>query len=188
MKYGIFHQPALGEEVNGDAFYIKEFDHIILLAAIDGLGHGPGAYEASQKAVQHIANNFRAALEDLAWGCHKSLSGSRGAVLGLAKIDVAERQLEWTGVGNIVLRIVRGYEVQRPISMNGIVGANMRKVRKEILRYEPGDLILLYTDGIADKFFPDFPVTADNGLQAMADDIGSRFLKRNDDATLIVAR
>ena len=189
MKYGIFHQAAVGETFNGDAYFIKEYDHKVLLAAIDGLGHGLRAYEAAQAAISHIDKYYRNPLEDLMWGCHKKLAKTRGAVIGLARIDFTTRLVEWVGVGNIILQIIRGHKNIRPLSINGIVGINMRTLKKDTVEYIPGDLFLLFTDGISDsRGIHRFLHISSSGPQALANDLGSIFFKRHDDATMIVAQ
>jgi serine/threonine protein phosphatase PrpC len=189
MKFGIFHHTALGEKFNGDAYFIKEYDQKVLLVAVDGLGHGLHAYEAAQTAIHHIKNNYHKPLEDLIWGCHKKMVKTRGAVIGLVRIDFETRLMEWVGVGNVVLQIIRGHKSIRPISINGIVGINMRKLKKDTLEYTPGDLFLLFTDGIADKReILKFIQISSSGPQALANDIGSIYFKRHDDATMIVAQ
>jgi hypothetical protein len=189
MKYGVFHQTAVGEEFNGDAYFIKEYDQKVVLAAIDGLGHGLYAYEAAQTAINHIKNNYRKPLEELMWGCHKKLVKTRGAVIGLARLDFTTRLMEWVGVGNVVLQIIRGHKNIRPISINGIVGINLRKLKKDTIDYLPGDLLLLFTDGIADnRGINKLLEISGSGPQALANDLGSTFFKRHDDATMIVAQ
>jgi len=189
MKYGIFHQTAVGQKFNGDAYFIKEYDKKVLLAAIDGLGHGLHAYEAAQAAIHQIENNYRKPLEDLMWGCHDKLTKTRGAVIGLARIDFTTRLMEWVGVGNVILQIIRGHKSIRPISINGIVGINLRKLKKDTLEYCPGDLCLLFTDGISDnRGIHKFLKISSSGPQALANDLGNIFFKSHDDATMIVAQ
>lgn len=190
MKYGIFHQSAVGENFNGDAYFVREYDKKVLLAAIDGLGHGLRAHEAAQTALYHLENNYHMPLlEDLMWGCHEKLVKTRGAVIGIARIDFTTLLLEWVGVGNVVLQIIRGNKSIRPISTNGIIGINLRKLKKETVEYNPDDLILLYTDGISDsRGIHKFLRISQAGPQALANDIGNIFFKRHDDATMIVAR
>jgi len=189
MKYGVFHQTAVGENFNGDAYFIKEYDQKVLLVAIDGLGHGRHAYEAAQAAIKHINKNYRIPLDELMWGCHKKLAKTRGAVIGLARLDFTTRLMEWVGVGNVILQIIRGHKSIRPISVNGIVGINLRKLKLDTIEYSPGDLLLLYTDGISDsREIHKFLQMSGNGPQALANDLGGNFFKRHDDATMIVAQ
>ncbi|HKQ53887.1 MAG TPA: ATP-binding protein, partial [Pyrinomonadaceae bacterium] len=51
-RFGAWSRPHPGEELSGDAYFIKERGHQIMLAVIDGLGHGQGAKEAADAAVE----------------------------------------------------------------------------------------------------------------------------------------
>ncbi len=44
-------QPKIGERANGDAVLVRSSGDLLLLAVIDGLGHGPVAAEAAQAAI-----------------------------------------------------------------------------------------------------------------------------------------
>jgi len=189
MKYGIFHQTAVGEKFNGDAYLIKEYDQSVLLAAVDGLGHGLHAHEAAQAAINHIKKNYRTPLDELMWGCHRELVKTRGAVIGLVRINFTTMFVDWVGVGNVILQIIRGHKSIRPISVNGIVGINLRRLKPDTVEYTQSDLLLLFTDGISDsRGILKFLQTSNSGPQALANDLGNNFSKRHDDATMIVAQ
>src|SRR5215213_8398817 len=53
-RVGVWSRPRPGEEVNGDAYFIGEHDGQTLLAVVDGLGHGQGAREAAQAALDTL--------------------------------------------------------------------------------------------------------------------------------------
>ncbi len=48
LAYGVAHACAAGEQVSGDAWVAVADDEQVLLAAIDGLGHGAAAREAAE--------------------------------------------------------------------------------------------------------------------------------------------
>ena len=77
----------------------------------------------------------------------------------------------------------------RLVSQDGVVGQNMRTPRPQTLDIEPGDLIVLYTDGIQDRFTSDdYPgVSRHPPKEAVANIVG-RFGKDYDDAGCIAVR
>lgn len=134
MRFGIVNQALKGQRLCGDAYFIKEFESRIFIAVIDGLGHGTDAAAASDTAVGYIKNNYQKSLTEIITGCHEELKKTRGAAVGMALIDLESSTLRYAGVGNIEVR-VKSRTVIRPISVNGILGYNLRKVREEEFSY-----------------------------------------------------
>src|SRR5215203_4819804 len=81
--------PKPGERKNGDAVLVRRDEGGgVLLAVIDGLGHGPLAAEASQAAVDLLqAQPFQTSLLDTMQALHARLRDTRGAVATLCVID-----------------------------------------------------------------------------------------------------
>ncbi len=196
MKYGIVHRPKPSRDVSGDAYLIIERKEKILIALVDGLGSGQAAAQASQKAVQCVEKNSALALGDIVLKCHRDLRGTRGAVMMLMGVNFADCTVAFVGVGNIGAQ-AHSVEPIKPISKNGIVGYRLPRLVEFRYRYTPGDLFVLYSDGISSRFILNSleEWNRDNGRslfleepQALAEEIARRFGKDNDDLTIIVAR
>lgn len=189
MKFGVINRALKGEKLCGDAYFIKEFENRILIAVIDGLGHGDDAAAASNAAVEYIKNHYQKSLTEIIKSCHEELKNTRGAAIGIALIDLKSSTLRYAGVGNIEVR-VKSRTVIRPVSINGILGYNLRKVREEEFPYSPGDLIILHSDGISTKFdlnlYP--PEFLGQHPQTIAERIATEFGRERDDLTIVVAR
>src|SRR4051812_18381739 len=69
-RIGSWSRPRPGEELNGDAYFVSEYDGELLLAVIDGLGHGHGANEAARAAVETLEQWRGEPLQDLILGVH----------------------------------------------------------------------------------------------------------------------
>jgi hypothetical protein len=111
--------------------------------------------------------------------------------MSLATLDPRERTLTWVGVGNVegVLwqhepggRVVRSGLVAR----GGVVGAQLPALRAEVVPVSSGDTLMFATDGIAREFAE--AVDLEQGPQALADGILSRYGRATDDALVVVAR
>lgn len=187
MSLGLIHQPIIGETTCGDAYLLLDRGSFVLVAVADGLGHGPGAAEASTRAIAYLESRADQPVQMLLEGCHQALRGTRGAVVAIARIERAQRQLVHAGLGNIETRVVTAHKVYRPVTVNGIVGHQARKFRSETIPFEPGDLLIMHTDGISDRFEIS---TAARGRdpQLLASQIAHEHGRHHDDQLLLILR
>lgn len=188
LEYGVISTPFYGAAFNGDAFVIREFDDQVLLAVIDGLGHGKDACQASQVAAEYVQTHFRQNPAEIIAGCHRALHHSRGVVMGVVEIELGKAILRYAGVGNIGVKIV-GPQPLKLISSVGIVGHSTRnQIREDTFPYDRGNTIVIYSDGIAESFDPDQVLVRERNVQEIAEHIARQFGKDQDDATIIIAR
>jgi serine phosphatase RsbU (regulator of sigma subunit) len=187
LTLGIVHQPAIGERAIGDDYCVVEGDGFLLVAAVDGLGHGPEAQQAAARAVKTVREHSTLTPKVLLERVHGSLRGTRGVVIGLARIDLAAHTLVYAGLGNIEARIVSPNKTYRPICVNGIAGHQARYFREESFPFGVGDLLIMHSDGISDRF----EITAlarQRDPQMLANQIAHSHGKDHDDQLLLIAR
>jgi len=145
-------------DVGGDCFDYADNGAVFDLAIMDAMGHGlrsaalsalvMGAYRHSRREArsldfmhQHLDVTLRAQYDDASF------------VTGvLARIDTDTGVLTWTNAGHPPPLLVRGGQVireltSRSVSPWGLIEASPN-VQSEPL--EPGDSILLYTDGVTE--------------------------------------
>jgi serine phosphatase RsbU (regulator of sigma subunit) len=187
LQCGSRNRPCLGERVSGDAVVVKPLDTGLLLAVIDVLGHGPEAHALTPVIDAFLVRYGSADVGVVMKHLHEHLKGSRGAAAGLCAIGEAGR-VDYSGIGNTVIRRFGGTET-RLVSQDGVLGQNMRTPRPQSLQLESGDVLLLYTDGVSDRFtVKDYPSMFHHEAQDVADNVVSRFGKDHDDATCIAVR
>ncbi len=188
MKFGVASRPMHGSKYNGDMYLIKEFDHKILISLIDGIGHGEFAAVAASKCVKCIEEHYQFGLKEIFGYCDNELRKTNGVVMGIVLIDFDYSSLIYAGVGNIGALLIGKKPVQL-ISRDGIVGYRMPEIKEYRYDYIPGDIILLYTDGISSKVIQ-YPVLRlkEQEVQETAREIMNLFGKDEDDASMIVAR
>jgi len=166
----------------------------VTLCVVDGLGHGGAAEEAAQAAVSYVGRHLAESLLDIFTGCDRAIRHTRGGVMGIAIVDTAEGALTYAGVGNpraMVVRAQQGtlsrYNVKRLSSVPGTVGMGIKRLLPETIPLNPGDLVILFTDGIPEKMdlrhyddalFEDVDVLAKQILQ----DWG----RKSDDAAILL--
>lgn len=184
---GLIHHPVVGETRSGDSCTVIEREAYFLVAAVDGLGHGPEAEAAATMAIKTIEKHADLAPARLLEECHAALRSTRGAVVGIARVDRALRTLVYAGLGNIEARIVAEQKVYRPISVNGIVGHSARKFREETFPFEHGDLLLLHSDGISDRFELTSRARS-RDPQMLAAQIAAEFGRAHDDQLLLIVK
>ncbi len=190
IEWQVAEQAMAGEDESGDAPLVAPFPGGVLVAALDGLGHGPEAVRASRLAVRILREEPGASPYDLVQRCHQGLRDTRGVVVSLASFDGRADTLTWIGVGNVEARLVRADQEAAPESLllrPGIVGyKQLPALRVSTLAVQPGDLLVMATDGIGSMFIG----SIDGSLspRAMADRILKGHVKPNDDALVLVAR
>ncbi len=175
------------EHVCGDAFICIETAGGVLIAVIDGLGHGPEAALASESAVAVLAENAEIRPDELLRICHEALKGTRGAVVSIAALDKAIERLSWIGVGNVegVLLRSSGSHEWLPLR-GGIVGCRMPGLTLSSVDIAAGDLLVMFSDGIRNHSPKSFSDEADP--KEIAESIMTKHLRGNDDAVVLVAR
>jgi hypothetical protein len=187
VDIGVASAPKRGERISGDLHVFHALGGGVLLAAIDGLGHGEEAANAAQAAAEQLAAHHEP-LPHLFDRCHRVLAGTRGVVMSAA-IIAESGAMNWLGVGNVEGILRRADPEARPAQdriplRGGVVGFRMPALRANHLLLRPNDLLVFATDGIA----PGFEIPLYGSPQRMADLILKMFGKGEDDALVLVAR
>jgi phosphoserine phosphatase RsbX len=184
LEWGVATLTLAGQKQSGDLHLVKPVDHGVLVAVVDGLGHGEDAARAAHAAVRALEHHANEPINELVRRCHEALHGTRGAVMSLALVGGANRTLTWVGVGNVEAVLLPAGV--RLLTLGGIVGGELPAVRPSQVRLRPRDIIVLATDGVRSDFPRD--VASNEAPQRIADTILTRYGKGTDDALVLVAR
>jgi negative regulator of sigma-B (phosphoserine phosphatase) len=191
LERGVAGQAHEGERRSGDVAVFAPSRRGGLVAVIDGLGHGDPAADAAEAAAGVLREQVELRPQDLLELCHEQLRRTRGAVMTLAWFDLERRSMEWTGVGNVEARFVRAGDSgdarhASPVVLGGVVGYNLPQVRMGTIPLEPGDSVVLATDGVA----ADYSQSLVSGIpaQELAERVLERHGKGTDDALAAVVR
>lgn len=167
---------------------VRPFEHGLFAAIVDVLGHGTEAHELACVIDAFLDRHASADIGGLMQRLHQSLKGTRGAAVGLCVVNSSTRTLDFVGIGNTSIRRF-GKSETRLVSRDGVVGQNMRTPLLQSLELEPGDMIVLTTDGVSDRFtaveYPSIPGGAPKDVARIVVD---RFGKNHDDCACIVIR
>jgi serine phosphatase RsbU (regulator of sigma subunit) len=150
-------------DVGGDSFDYAVNGDVVDLLVIDAVGHGlPAAVLASVavSAYRHARRN-ELDLPDIATSVDAAIAGqfpgSQFATAVLVRLDLDTGQLRWINAGHPEPVILRGSALVRlprcpPARPLGLQGSTPTPCDT---RLEPGDRLLLYTDGITEARSPD---------------------------------
>jgi phosphoserine phosphatase RsbX len=157
LERGEAGEPLEGEERSGDLAVWVPYEGGALVAVIDGLGHGGAAADAAETAAEQLRAHATEAPEALLRRCHEALRSTRGVVATVAWFELPGGGLTWTGVGNVEGRLVRaarerGDSVDSPTLFGGVLGWSLPAVRLVRTVLEPGDCVVMATDGVAADF------------------------------------
>lgn len=182
MKSAGFSRPFKGLSVCGDSFVIEERNGTFLAAVIDGLGHGFESWVAAEKAAEVIRANLDLSVEPILMRCHKELRATRGAAVGILKVE-EDGYGQFCGVGNIEVQAMSG-TAPSVFCLAGIVGHNLRTSKVMSFQMKPGDIYCVLSDGVSSR------ANLKSCLPGAPDDVAKRiveqFGKDHDDATALV--
>jgi anti-sigma regulatory factor (Ser/Thr protein kinase) len=188
-QIGAWTRARPGEDTNGDAYFITENCDKSLYAVIDGLGHGSGAKEASDVALEVLSTWAGEPLDDVIVGVHDALRATRGAVMSAVVLDRNQELLQFAGVGNIEVRILGGAEPARPIPTNGTLGARLSQLRVWPHRWTEGMNIIMASDGVSASWdIESYPGLLVKSPQLVAGILLRDYGRDTDDATVLVVR
>lgn len=187
---GVRSTPRAGQDMCGDAWAVMQRDDALWVAVLDGLGHGPLAHQASNQGVDYLrVSNTYETPEALAEQLHKNLRGTRGSVVGLAKISRDRSVLDFTGIGNIVAGVFRPEGVTRLLSTDGTVGYMMHRVRPTRSDWQAGSVYIASTDGLSTRWnLSGHPDLLQHHPSLIAAVLHRDFARDNDDATVVVVK
>jgi len=191
IEVGVAGLTLPGQSISGDRHIVEPFSGGVLLAAIDGVGHGDEAAMAAEKACAILRAHSAEPVIALAERCHGDLRSTRGVVMSLAAFDTAHNLLTWLGIGNVqgVLRrygVRTGGTEEALLLRAGVVGGELPPLRAAVLPVARGDTLILATDGVRGGFF--CVVNSAMAPQRAAQAILDGFSKGTDDALVLVAR
>lgn len=149
MRTGGFSRPYKGLSICGDSFVIEEREGTVLAAVIDGLGHGYESSVAAERASEVIRDLVDKSVETILRRCHEELRVTRGAAVGVLKVDAGGAG-EFCGIGNIEVQSLNG-PPPSVFCLAGIVGHNLRSFKVMNVTMKPGDIYCLMSDGVSTR-------------------------------------
>jgi negative regulator of sigma-B (phosphoserine phosphatase) len=188
ITWGAVCRAKQGQSISGDVYVVREYaEGQALISIIDGLGGGFEAERAARLAAQLLEQYPDLPLQELIRRSHIALHSTRGAVIGILRLEQASSQATYVGVGNIGVQVYSRQPI-KPISKNGILGFRMPSLLELRYVYDPGDIFVLYSDGVSSSFAQDNKIDIKQPPQRMAEQILETYGKHIDDATVVAVK
>lgn len=189
LSLGIAAFTLPGELESGDRHIIAAFTDGVLVAAVDGIGHGAEAAKVARITEEIVKSHADETPGLLIKRCHEELHGTRGVVMSMASFNYSKKVMTWVGVGNVQGNLLSMDKLSPPktllLSM-GTLGQKLGSVHPAELSLRSGDTLVFSTDGIREDFYQDLNLK--QSPQQLADDILARSVRRTDDALVVVGR
>ncbi|MGA4977585.1 ATP-binding SpoIIE family protein phosphatase [Streptomyces cinereoruber] len=186
-------RPISGEEVCGDTWAARtehgpDGARAVTVMMCDGLGHGPLAALAGERARAAFRAGPHGSPQDVVRALHAELRGSRGAAITVARADFSRGTVEHCGVGNISAFVV-GDRRSTLLSLPGIVGHQLPALRPFRTPLDRDAVLVLHSDGLSDRWSPaDFPGLFTRRPAVVAAQLLGQAGVRRDDAGVVVVR
>jgi phosphoserine phosphatase RsbX len=192
IEWAVAQRALPGESVSGDRHAVLPHRRGVTLAVIDGLGHGPEAAKAADRAAATLRRLPGSTLLVHLSRCHLALTNTRGVVMTLAEFNLRDQTVTLCGVGNVEATLFRsspgpGTPAQESALLRGgVVGSQLPTPYASVIPVLPGDILVMASDGLR----ADFPreLAWRSPLQTLADHLLEKNFKGNDDALVLLAR
>ena len=190
LKYEVVCEALTGESVCGDQYLVKQLNDSILIAVADGLGHGSEAAFAAKKALEILDTYANESIVRLVQICDRELHNTRGIALTLALID-GNNTLTYLAIGNVAGVCWQhdeeaNWSRQSLFTQGGIVGSELSSLQPNSITLKPGDIFVLATDGIQEKF--EFESPNLDCPEIMARRLFTTYRNSKDDGLILVAQ
>lgn len=189
LDIGVATRPHPMMTVNGDAFVVHHWNESALAGIIDGLGHGPPAYQAAQAARLYVETHFERPLDAIFSGVGHACRGTQGVVMALARFDWALAKLTYASVGNVESRVFRCPEKLNFTVRRGVIGLNAPAPLVSVHRWAPTQVMVLHSDGLVTRWqCEDFSHLLPESATRVAQQLLHRLARDDDDATVLVVK
>jgi hypothetical protein len=189
LDLGVATLTLPGQQECGDRYVVAPFADGVLVAAVDGIGHGAEAAKAARIAGNILKSRPHEALVPLIKRCHDELRGTRGVVMSVASFNHPEMIMTWAGVGNVEGKLLSRDSLSQPRTLLlsvGTLGHQMGPIHHTAHSIKTGDTLIFSTDGVREDF--DQHLNLEQSPQQLADDILVRSARHTDDALVLVGR
>lgn len=151
VDVSVYQEPKKGNYACGDSYFYTETDDEFVCALADGLGSGAAAKESSQAVINIIKSNIYATVEQLVRDCNKVLTGKRGVVIGILKLNFKVSTYSFSSIGNIGVMTVTKDKKKRNIPNAGYLAGYQRPFKVIQEKLESGMNFIMFSDGVVDK-------------------------------------
>lgn len=179
-----------GENACGDGWAFSKKFGLSTLLAVDGLGHGPEANNASREAINYFLNTTERVPSELLTSIHNTIRKTRGVVGAVISYNEKKKVLNYCGIGNISTRIYTPETVKSFFSYNGIIGMNKpSSIHTQEFECEAPVMVVITSDGVKSRWdLNKYPNIIKHDPSIIAALVYRDYARRTDDTLVIVLK
>jgi anti-sigma regulatory factor (Ser/Thr protein kinase) len=153
-EFAIMGKPYPGEGISGDDGVFFQSESGFLAAVSDGLGHGPEARQASNRAIEALSRNREVDLARLVIALNTELAGTRGCAMSIARFTKEDGMIECVSLGDVHSHLYNlrdaHFFTATPFIPGGS-GLPKQRVRVEKATVQPGSVLVTFSDGLKSR-------------------------------------
>src|SRR5262249_33362919 len=150
-EIAIMSKPYPGEAISGDDAAVLKMESGFVAVVADGLGHGPEARIASNRAIEIVSAQRGTELDELLIILNRDLTGTRGCAISILRFTKAGGNLEYVSAGDVYTHLyhLRDAHFFTPTPL--VIGTGYfqkQRIRIERVPVQPGSVLIMFTDGL----------------------------------------
>jgi negative regulator of sigma-B (phosphoserine phosphatase) len=188
-------RPCHGQVRSGDLWLMQTTAKGRRVVVLDVTGHGQPAADIADRLLAAMVATEHMTPVSLLTFLSLTARGTDGAAAGVLDLELAQGKGTWTGVGNVVLRVITNNPVEvtqpnsSPLSQPGALGTFFPSLRTVQFPLQDKQLLVIGTDGVASTgLFRIEPADAILHPRLLAERVVRDFGRAYDDATCVVAQ
>lgn len=187
-------RPCHGQVRSGDLWLVQATAKGRRVVVLDVTGHGQPAADVADRLLAAMMATEHMTPVALLSHLSQTARGTDGAAAGVLDLDLTKGKGSWTGVGNVILRIVSSPKADlldagsSPPSQPGALGTFLPSLRTAYFPLHDKQLLVLGTDGVASAGL--YRIEAADAVlrpRLLAERVVRDFGRAYDDATCVVA-
>ncbi|MBL0745850.1 SpoIIE family protein phosphatase [Chryseolinea lacunae] len=174
----------------GDGYCIQETPTHYRMFFGDGLGHGPHAKTAVDKAIEYFLQSPENDPVVILKNIHDYVRKTRGLVATIALCDKQAGTWKFCGVGNILTRVFSGIQYKNYMPYNGTLGLNIpNSMNSSVYPVERNQHVIMCSDGINTRWdIGRFPSVFRYDSIILAACIYKDHVRGTDDASVLIVK
>ena len=153
-EIAIMGRPYPGELISGDDAVVLKSTSGFLAAVSDGLGHGPEAREASNRAIEVLSQQPGVDLNQLMISLNGEVARTRGCVISITRFNRADASIEYVSAGDVHAHLYHLREAHFFTPTPHVLGTGhfqKQRIRVERVAVMPGSVLVMFSDGLKSR-------------------------------------
>ena len=188
----IMGRPYPGEVISGDDGVFFQSESTFLAAVADGLGHGPEARVASNRAVEVLSEKRQNDLNEMVIAINQGLANTRGCAISVVRFDRGSGMMDCISAGDVHAHLYHLKDAYFFTPAPLVLGPGQferQRVRIERAQVQPGSVLVIFTDGLKSRTnLKDKLDILRQPTIAIAEHLLENDSRPDDDALVLVAR